>query len=202
MNWNDITVEQFQAVRKLQETKMDEFDRLSQVLSVLYGYSPEEVDELPVHEYAALAGGIKFLTEDEIPGKVKKYIRIGARKYYLHIAPSKIKHRQFVEIQHFSNDIIGNLHNILASICCPVKWFVVKGNKASDHSNYAEDFKKEKLVDVYHACLFFCRVYAVSLRATADYLLRTMPDKEQAFHTWELLNDSARDMDGYIQPKR
>lgn len=191
-----MTVEQFQAVHTLQSKQMDDYDRLTEIISVLYDETPSQIDDLPVSEYNNRARAIQHLLTEEIPGEAKMHIRIGKRKYSLHCPVDKIKHRQFCEIQHFSSDIIGNLHNILASICMPVRWFVARPNKAEDHSKYAEDFKQAKLIDVYHACVFFCKVYAASLRSTADYLLKTLPE-DQAWQVYQQLNDSADVTDGF-----
>lgn len=203
MKWTDITVEQFQAVHKLQKAQMDDFDRLTEIIAVMYGMTAREVDEMSITEYNRLAKGIQFMITDDIPGKVTRYVNIGRKRYFLHTPPDKIKHRQFLEIQHFSQDVIGNLHYLLASICVPVNFRILKGSNNVNHfQDYANDFLQAKIVDVYHACVFFCKVYEASLRSTADYLMRTMEDKEQALEVWTQLNNSADIMAGFSQQNK
>ncbi len=200
MKWEDITVEQFQAIHKLQQSKMDEYDRLTEIMALLNNTTVTEIEELTVTEFNRMAKEAQFLTETP-PYDPKKFIKVNGRKYAINYHISFLKQRQFVEISHFQTDIIGNLHNIMASLVQPVKWGFRRDNKAEQHSEYATDLLKARFVDVHSAALFFCKLYAASLRITRDYLMGKVP-QEQREEVWMRLNVLADIMDGFITPKK
>lgn len=203
ISWETITVRQYQAVMRLVKADMDALDRLDEIICVLHDMTLTEVGELSGTEYGKYAKSVQFLVDNEnIPGAVRNKVHAGNHLYNITPLPTSLNHRQFIEVQKFSQNIIENLHYLLASICSPIKWgFLPSKNDWRKHSEYAEDFLDCKLIDVYHAAVFFCKVYTASLRSTADYLMRTMEDKGKAAEVWMRLNDTANTMDGLITRK-
>lgn len=200
MTWDKITVEQFQAIHNLQQSKMDEYDRLTEIMALLHETTVNDIEELTVSEFNRMAKGALFLSERP-PYDPKKVIKANGRKYAIIYNMNFIKQRQFVEITHFQSDIIGNLHNIMASIVQPVKWGIRRKNNPEQHSDYATDLLKARFVDVHSSALFFCKLYAASLRVTKDYLMGQVP-QDQREEVRKRLSDLADIMDGFTQQKR
>lgn len=204
MNWENITVEQFQEIYRLSiNTSLDELDKLTRVMCILLDKTENEIDEMTVSQFNTLAKECAFVLTDKIPGKPEKCINIGIKKYAINYNPSKLRHRQYVEILHFSDKPIDNLHYLMASIVNPVKFGLRKKNKAEMHEAIARDMLKAKLIDVYHSCLFFCKLYVNSITVIRGYLEMEMTEKgmtkEQAK---EAVSLSLNAMGGFIQQER
>ena len=158
------------------------------------------IEELPVTTFNDMAKSVQFLLE-EVPYKPVKRMKVNGKRYGINYHIPLITQRQFVEITHFQQDLIPNLHNIMASIVQPVKLWVRRSNDPKKHSDYANDMLQAKFIDVYSAAVFFCKLYAASLRLTRDYLLMQIPEEQRA-ETWMRLSDLADTMDGFTTPKK
>ena len=88
----------------------------------------------------------------------------------------------------------------MASIVEPVKWgFIPKPNNVDDHEKYATDMLNAKLIDVYHASVFFCKVYRDLISYGRSYLEADM--MKQGMNPMvakETLTNLINTMDGFI----
>lgn len=204
MKWEDITVQQFQEVHRLSnDTGLDDMDRITNTIGIMFNKSEKEIDEMSYYEFGQLSRQCSFLLINDVPGKPVNTIKIGTRKYAIPYKPSELKYRQYVEIVTWSKDIIPNLHYIMASLVQPVRFGIKRSNKAKDHSRIAEDMKEAKIIDIYHSCVFFCKLFMASIETTKDSLVNQMMkmgrNREEA-ETW--LNASVTSMAGCIPPSR
>lgn len=194
MTWNDITVEQYQAIIKLQESKLDDFDKVSELIALLYNMTAHEVDELPISKYNELARSIMFIFEPIPVSKPKRVIKANGKRYAINYDASAMNQRQFSEVSYFNNnDAVGNMHNLLASICQPVKWGFKHKNNPKEHSSYAHDLKQAKITDVNDACVFFCTIYSSYLVVIEDYF-----NKLQHHQVAQMMKSLREFMDGSI----
>lgn len=204
MEWKDITVGQFMNLSKLAVEKIEDQDKAEQAVSIIYDKTPQEIDEMPAIEFNRLAAEAgRFLTE-KIPGKVVKKISTPENEYAIVYDPKKLKHRQYVEILHFGEKPIHNMNLLLASIVRPIR--KVKGkaievdNNVLEHEQIAEDLLNAPVCDVYHACVFFCKLYKSLISSSRDFLIpemmKTGMTKEKAD---TLIMDSISAMDGFTR---
>lgn len=203
-SWNNITVHQFQEVHRLsQDTQLDEMDKVTNTIGILFNKSEKEIDELPMEEFGKLARQCTFIFTNDIPGKPVKSIKVGSKKYALPYKPSALVYRQYVELISFSDNMIENMHNIMASLVQPVRFGFKRKNNVKDHPRISEDMREARLIDVYHFCVFFCKLFASSIEAIKGSLVAEMmkagATKEQALI---LLNDSISAMGGFTQQSR
>lgn len=213
MTWDKITLGQFQDIYKLSKDKaLDEFDKVSRIISIVYNFTEAQVDELPLTKFNELSRNCAFILKDEIPGKAVRSFSVSGRKYAINYKPSTLKHRQYVEILHFANNSMDNMHNIMASLVQPVKWGMRKPNKvgyriqpnsADDHAKVADDMLNAPFTVVYHSCIFFCKLYKASIEHIQDYLIAEMMTKGMTEQkATRMLNYSISAMDGFITQKR
>lgn len=179
MNWNNITLQQFQDIRKLSgETDLDEVEKVERVISILYGKSEAEVGDMSTTEFNRLGRECaEFLKNDVVPGKPVRSFRVGARRYAINYKPTTLKHRQYVEISTFASDPIVNMHLIMASIVQPIRYGFKCKNKASEHAKIAEDMLNAPLIAVYHSCVFFCKLYRDLIKHIQDFLIKELMSK-------------------------
>lgn len=205
-SWNNITVQQYQEVYRLAISKdLDDMEKLCKAIAILYDLTESQVDELSVLEFSKQAKQIEFIfNTSEIPGKPVRTIRIGKRKYAIPYKISELTHGQYIDILHFSEKPIENMHFIMARLVQPLQWGLFKKkNKAEEIHEVAEEMLSARLTDVYHSCVFFCKVYLNLIKAMEVSLIAEMtrekkmtPEQAKA-----LLNYSIESMAGFITPK-
>ena len=206
MNWKDITLGQYQDIYKLHlDSKLDEMERIERLISIVYGLTENEVNLLPLQKFNEYARECSFLlTENEIPGKPKRYIKVNGKKYRIIYYPSDLQYRQYVEVLTFAEKPIENMHLIMASIVKPIKYgFITKSNDVAKHSEYAADMEKANFIDIYHTCVFFCKLYKNLMEAMQGYLVQEMTKKGMEKWKAEMLcSNLVKSLDGFIpQPK-
>lgn len=160
-SWSTLTVGQFLDLYRISTDKsLEEMDKLEQAVGVIYNLTPREVEDLSMGKFTELSKqAAQFLTE-KIPGKPVRIIKTEKRKYLITYNPASLRQRQYVEILHFGSKPVENMHLIMASLVQPITWYGRrKKNTAEDHPNIASDLLTAKVVDVYHACVFFCKLY-------------------------------------------
>lgn len=176
--WKDITVQQFQGIYKLSISKdMEDIDRAHCAISIIYNMTEHEVDNLSLVEFNKLAKESAFVLggEGDIPGKPVRKIKIGRRRYAIIYDPTKLRHRQYVELMQYGDKLIENMHLIMASVVQPVTWYGRKiKNNVDDHRAIAADMLNARLIDVYHCCVFFCKLYINLMQDIKDSLVPEM----------------------------
>lgn len=202
LSWGNITVQQFQDIHRLSLTPdIDEFDRVERAICILFDMTEQQVDDLPVKEFNALARQCAFALTDNVPGKPVKSFRIGKKKYAITYDPTKLRHRQYVEILTFGNKPIENMHYVMASLVQPVRWGMRRRNEAKDHEALSADMLNARLVDLYHSCVFFCKLWLSLMQRIKGSLVIQMMEKGITKETaLGLLNNSIAAMAGFIQP--
>lgn len=169
MNWQTITVQQFQDLYKISIDKsLSVEDKSIMTIAILYNMTEAQVEDMNLLEFKKkCADTANILDIESIPGKPES--RIG--NYKIVYNPAKLKHRQYVEINHWLENRIENMHLIMASLVVPIKYhFLTSANKAENHERYANDILQQPIAKVYHACVFFCNLYNALISSTADYL--------------------------------
>lgn len=209
LSWQNITVQQFQDVYRLSENKnLDDMQRLEKVIAILFDKTEKQVEEMTIAEFTDYSKQCAFmLNTREIPGKPVKYIKINGRRYFIEHHPKKLmakmRHRQYVESIHFSDDMIGNIHYLMASLVQPVKWlFIKKKNTANKHEAIASDMLHARFIDVYHTSVFFCKLYRGSIAAIKDYLKDEMTKMNMNTEAMIVQQALQNVMDGFSQQAR
>jgi len=207
LTWDDVTVEQFIEIQKLKsDQNSDEIEISEKAIAIMYDMSERQVEEMSISEFNQRVRDVAFvLDKQKIEGKPRRIIRANGNKYLIEYNPSKLKHRQYVEIMTWSGQsFTENMHLIMASLVCPIGRFGKKlKNKAEDHKKIAEDMLQAKIVDVYHSCVFFCRLYINLMKDIRVFLVTEMMKKGMTkTRAIALFDTSLSVMDGFITPKK
>jgi hypothetical protein len=111
--WNKITVEMYQYINEINETDMDQVDKVLFSMAFLVGKSEQEFDKINKYKFAQLQRQFKERFEQlNMQGKERE--RIKDLKFNFDIR--KVTLGQFIEVQHFyKNNYLNNLHLIAAS---------------------------------------------------------------------------------------
>jgi hypothetical protein len=172
-----LTIDKFQRLQAIASIESDEIEKASRLVQVLLNKSEAEVESMPLRKFGKLCDKLKKafdLTIDAATmSKPKSVIVANGKVYHLNfdIKPP-FNTGRYIEVLTFSkSDAIMNMHNILASICTPMKWSWRKFNyvkidyDAHKHEEYAEDMKLADFRHGYYAMVFF---YSLLINSTAD----------------------------------
>lgn len=194
MNWDTITLYQFQQIAKIKAGAEDTVaDVNSKVLAILMEVSERVVDSMPLPVFIAKCKELSFL-EDQVPtAKPKQIIKINGRRYRFVYDVQKIHFARYIESKEFSKDFIGNMHKAAASMVEPMhRWLPIKLKYDADkHNQYAEDMQQAKFVDVYNAVTFFFALYKNWISNSLPFLPITTPTQRES------LTSLSRILDGF-----
>lgn len=179
-----LTIDKFQRLQAIASIESDEIEKASRLVQVLLNKSEAEVESMPLRKFGKLCDKLKKafdLTIDAATmSKPKSVIVANGKVYHLNfdIKPP-FNTGRYIEVLTFSkSDAIMNMHNILASICTPMKWSWRKFNyiktdyNALKHEEYAEDMKLADFRHGYYAMVFFYSLLINSTADTPDFLIQ------------------------------
>lgn len=203
-----ITILKFQQLFAISQMEMDELDKSILLVQTLLDKSQFEVETMKVKKFNKVCAQInksfelfnKKLNED----KPKQIVKANGRWYFLNyeITKKPMNAGRYVEVASFSNDIIGNLHKILASMANPMEWtwkgLRVKKYDATEHEQIAEDMLQLDFSVAYHAAVFFCALFNESMKALVPYLESQTEKKEEVRMIIQNLTET---LGGFITPK-
>lgn len=201
MNWNEINLFQYQRLLPiLQES--ENIEQYSKIIGVLYNMTENEVNSLSVDEYLNLKAEVNLLLNTDIKGSPVKYIKLKGKRYKCIYDIRNLPAARYIESKVFSEDFVGNLHKIAATMVLPMKrtlfgWKVQKYD-ASKHEEYAQDMLEARFVDVYHSAVFFLSVLMNWTKVSQGYLIEELSKTKTHSEAVKEVADLLKYMDGII----
>jgi hypothetical protein len=204
MSWDKINVFQYQQLVPALGIQ-DATDQNMRLIAILNGWTENQVDSLSVEEYALEKAKIGFLSES-IEGKPVKYIKVNGKRYKCVYDVRKLPSGRYIESKVFSQDLVGNLHKLAASMVIPMKKTIFGWREdkydASRHEEYSNDMLEARFVDVYHSIVFFYQVYRNWMEITKDYLIAKIVEMGKSHSEAEKeVQNLLNILDGSIAPK-
>ena len=200
-----VTISKFQELYKISLMDINEAEKSSLLVQEFTGMSEEQVNKMPLKKFNSLCATINKKFEkygkelDE--KKPSKYVAVKGRLYLLEydLAKPPMNAGRYVELATYSDDIIGNLHKIMATMCTPLK-LTFKGLKRKEkiHSKVANDMLDIDFEVAYHSAVFFYAVFSKSILASATYFKTIATDTAKVE---EVLTNLAEFTDGFITAK-
>ncbi len=117
MNWNKITVRQYQDILPIiTDEALSDLDKLVKVISILTGYSEDVIDSWSIDKL----NDYRNLFEFDFKKEAKKRIKVNGRYYRFNWEVNKLKAARYIEAKTFVGDgLFQNLHKIMASCVMP-----------------------------------------------------------------------------------
>jgi hypothetical protein len=171
MNWNKITVRQYQDIFPIiADDNLSDLDKLVKVISILTGYNEDFIDSWPIdklNEY-------RHLFEFDFKKEARKRVKVNGRYYRFNWEVNKLKAARYIEAKTFVGEgLFQNLHRLMASCVIPQRKVVFlyfdKKYKAAHHDKYATDLLDAPFPFVYNACVFFCQLLMKWIDVTLSY---------------------------------
>lgn len=199
-----LTVGQYQQLYAISNSDDDTAEKAIQSVCVVTGKPASEVEDMPLIEFNALNRQIvSSINSLRLGNKPVSFISGNGKLYQLNYKVSTLTAGQYTEVQYWlKDDWITSMDKIMASIAVPVKkylWIKLPGkNDSGKHQQVCEDMQDVDFATAYGCVVFFCKVFAASIKATLPYLepeiLKTGKTKEE---TNRLRTDLTRVLDGY-----
>ncbi len=172
-SWSDLNINQFIELRAALEMRdVEALDRNVLIVSALLNKSVEWVEEhLRLQDLTEIIAQCKFTAQ--LPSeKPIKYFWLNGTLWKCDLHVNKILPAQYIDLSLITkseDEIIDNLHKIMAIFCRPI-W---QGKYNSDKANkHAEVFYKKMNSEVaYSLAVFFCNLYTELYNATQTYLV-------------------------------
>ena len=126
MEWKDVTIEKFIALKKAMETKYEtEEQKVFEVLAVLHDKPAVYFEMIPISELTELIEESKFIYETKIKDGVPRILRVNKRVFKVETKVSDLVSGQYIDLSTLckSEEIINqNYHKILSLFLSPVNW--------------------------------------------------------------------------------
>lgn len=177
-SWDDVTVEEWQAIRQLIKRKKEsnpknDFILECLLISTLSGCDMNDLMNLTRDSHARLMKELDFLKEP-ITGKVKQRVRVGKKWYFFEKYAENITGGQFIDLMTNLKDeekIDENLHKLVACFTVPMKWGIWKKKyNGKEFEEVANDIQKMPISVVKPLTDFFLKHYLDCAKITAQYL--------------------------------
>ena len=173
MSWQTITLYQFQLIAKIRANSGDTVaDVNSKVIAILLNITERQVDAMPMKWFIEQSKQLDFLDEPIPEVHPIQVVRINSRRYRFTYDIQAMHFARYIESKEFSKDFIGNMHKAAASMVEPYhKYLPVRLKYQSEmHSQYADDMRHCRFIDVYNSVVFFYPVFRDWMACSKDYL--------------------------------
>jgi len=162
-----LTIDKFQRLQAIASIETDEIEKASRLVQVLLDKTAEEIDDMHIKDFNLLCEKLKAIFDIKIDAatmsKPQSMIKANGKRYHINYEIKKpFNTGRYIEVLTFSKeDPIANMHNILASICTPLKWswrklgYIKENYDVLEHETYANDLKQADFRHGYHAMVFF-----------------------------------------------
>lgn len=172
MKWEDITINQYKAISKIDLNQSNEIDSIIDLLVAVTGKTSEEILDMPMDEFNILTKELDFLKEVIKPRmKSDKYI-VDGKEYRLTANAKSMTAGQYIDYTTTLQADPENFGMICATILVP------KGKKYGegyDPLEISEVFNKHfKMVDVMGVSFFFLKTSEALMQATLCSLNRKL----------------------------
>jgi hypothetical protein len=184
-----LTIDKFQRLNAIASLEEDELEKAAKMVQILLDKSSEEIDKMPLKKFAKLCDKLQkafdLKVQVETMKAPKSLIVANGKVYSLNFEIKKpFNTGRYIEVLTFSkSDPINDMHNILASICTPMKWswwkmtYVPMPFDVDKHEQYADDMRQANFRHGYNAMVFFCILLADltnNTEAYSDLLMKMM----------------------------
>lgn len=202
-----MTVEKFQELYQLSNMETDEVSKSILLVQCYSGLDEEQILKMSPKRFNKLC---KTITDefavmqknwnDDIPTAL---IKANGKYYHLNYDITKKPHNagSYVEIATFSNDIVGNLHKILATMATPMKWkwFGLRPYER-EHPEIAEDMLHVDFKVAYQSAVFFYAVFSELMLNLNTSIQKEIPEEKKTkfLKVWM---DFINTLGGSIQPR-
>src|SRR5688572_22106597 len=125
-SWAEVPLKKYIEISELSLVDMDEIDKAVKILSVLSGWTEDEISELSVKKIAEYTKQVRFIYSYPKTKGIPTYVWVKGKKFYLNNDLKRIKGAEYIDLVSFCKEkekVASRLPEILAIFFEPVNWF-------------------------------------------------------------------------------
>jgi hypothetical protein len=111
--WSDISIEKYVKLYEMFKNETDEIEILFNKLMIIYDLTYAEVEEMPLTTFKELSLDLAFMEAEPNSAKFKKSFKIDKVQYTM-ADMNSFKLGEWVDLEHYSKDLMVNIHRVLA----------------------------------------------------------------------------------------
>ena len=201
-----LTIEKFQQLNNIATSDLEDLDKAIEFVRIFTGKKPEQIDNMNVKKFNRLCKRVMDIFEKSMQkvndDKPRNWMWVRGKLFYINYDIAAISANKYVETAIFSQNLIDNLHKVMATMVYETKltWrgIKIKPYDSSKHSKVSEFMLKADFRHCYHVAVFFYQVFRNSIVSLKPYMEQEAKDKEKLK---EVLTDFTVIMDGLPMPK-
>ena len=158
-NYKDLKIGKYLEILDTCKAGGDELDTQVALVAALSGKTEEEILNMPISEYSALARSASFLSKaPELPDKPAKVYEVGGFRLVPVMDAGKITTAQYIDFQTLAKHKEGKVVEILSCLLVPEgKWYNEGYDIADVHTAIQEDMSVADAMGAYAFFLDSCR---------------------------------------------
>lgn len=184
-SWNDITVDVFDKIKKINPNVYDDFDALNanvELISILCDVDEDVISNLTCNEFTKLLNETTWVNDVPKIDIKDKYI-INGKKYRLFLELKQMSMSQYIDFQQLSKDSEKNFKQLLACFLIPEPF--KKYGDGYDVVDVINDVGKMSICDAKSIMVFFSLQFQSLTKAMLTYSMRQMKKTKKAMKTQE-----------------
>lgn len=162
MNIAELTIKQFLNCKRIADLEQDPLNRNIRLLAEVSGMTIDEVEALPIEVLKKRLKELSDINTLVEGSKVNMNIKVKGERFRIVWQLNKLTAAQYIEVCEWTKDsenIIYNIHKILASLAIRRTWYgKLMKRDASEHKYISDLFYNHmKIGQAYPIMLFFCK---------------------------------------------
>jgi hypothetical protein len=202
-SWKQITIKQYLEIDTIiKDTSLELVERYIQILAAISGQSTDYFESIPIRKLKEYIRKLDFLSHpEEIKTKIPSSFWLKGRRYSVSWRVTTLTGGQYIDLNVFTKDkdaITANLHNIMAVLCLPRKWWVFKSKyNGQQHKDRAALFYDNlSMAIAYPLAVFFCNLSVKLMPHIVLYLEEQESQIRKTMTTGEAMTDIMSNGDG------
>ena len=184
-SWNDITVDVFEKIKKINPNVYDDFDALNanvELISILCDVDEDVISNLSCSEFTKLLQETSWVQDTPKVDIKDKYV-INGKQYKLFLELRNMSMSQYIDFQQLMQDSEKNFKQLLACFLIPEPY--KKYGDGYDVMDVINDVGSMPICDAKSIMVFFSLQYRSLTKAMLTYSIRKMKKARKAMKTQE-----------------
>ena len=201
-----VTIQTFQQLNNIAHSDLEEVDKAIEFVRIFSGKPTVEIEKMKVNKFNRLCKKVLDIFEKSMQNvndaKPSNWMWVKGKLFYINYNIAEISANKYVETAIFSQNLIDNLHKVMATMVYETeltwKGIKVKPYDSSKHARISEYMLKADFRHCYHVAVFFYQLLRNSIVSLKPYMEAEAENPEKVEGA---LIDFIETMDGLPMPK-
>lgn len=201
-----LTIQKFQQLNNIAQSDLEDVDKAIEFVRIFTGKTAEQVDKMNVKKFNRLCKKVLDIFENSMQkvndDKPSNWMWIRGKLFYINYNIAEISANKYVETAIFSQNLIDNLHKVMATMVyeTTLTWngIKIKPYDSSKHERISNLMLGADFKHCYHVAVFFYQLLRNSIVSLRPFMEAEAENPEKVAGA---LTDFTEIMDGLPMPK-